>query len=324
MLRPFYIVFLLTLMAIDAWPQATDVVKPSIQNWTLADGTSFDAFLSATKDDQVRLLVRTTVPIAAFDASSKARITTLSELPPEELLKHHQSPEAWTSSGGKVVYAVFEAVHGDKVNLLVRKELSQTALSDASRLQLHALLNKDKMPAMDLEGFEVPSIALSIEPSASMDLTAKPDAKLDLTNKKPAKIELDKYKYEEKPSGPKKSSPATKAEETQSQSLQQKEAQAKLLARQQQRAAANDRIVSLLKEFEALYSERGESEMASDEWTKKYDNFIERLEQSRHMDHDDLIAYSALAIAAGAVGRRDHRGVVSSLLMLSEFLVRSR
>ena len=80
MLRPFYIVLLLTLTAIDAWPQTPDLFKPSIYKWTLSDGKSMEASIVSSNEDQVTMLVRTTAPMAAFNTSSKARMETLASI----------------------------------------------------------------------------------------------------------------------------------------------------------------------------------------------------------------------------------------------------
>lgn len=327
MLRPVSIFVFLAFTASSAWSQLPGAIKPKIQRWTLVDGKLIDAAVLSADEEKVEMLVRTTAPVSVFDERSKTRIEMLSQLPPEELVTHQQTPEPWASSSGKVVSAIFESAQGSNVTFLVSKELSRQSLNESSQSQLQEWIDVGKVPEMDLGEYEVPSFELSTDQAASMDLTAKPDIELDLTKKAPTNIKLDRYKFDEKLGDDKGKSPLKTPEvikpvlANQSSSNQQDE-KTKMLARQKKRAAANDRIAYFMKEFGTLFSQRGDSAQPDDAWRAKYNDFITRLDQSRKLDGQDIIAYSSIAIAAAAAERGDKGAVVKNLLMLSEYLLR--
>ena len=318
MLRPLCLAFLLATYPINTWSEVPDFSTLDVRTWTMTSGKTMEGSLVSSDGDRVTMLVRNTIPVAALDAPSKFRISALSELTDKELKKRPLTPESWTSASGKVVSAVFESARGGKVSLLVSKEIPLSELSDASRLQLQVMMDDDEVPAMDLSGIDVPELSLTMEPSVAIDLSTEPDILVDMKNDSSVLEKLNKYVRDDVPSEPTASQASAESDAGPT------PAELAAAARQKRLALSNQRIAAFMKEFKALYSSRGDAEVAEESWKKRYEEFLARIDQVRKLEPDDLIAYSSLALAAAALERRDERAIVSSLLMLSEFLIASR
>ena len=259
----------------------------------MADGKTIDGSLVSSDGEKVRMLVRNVVPVSGLDLPSKSRIAALSELTQKELKKRPLTPETWTSADGRAVLAVFESTFRGKVSLLVATEIPLESLSDASRLQLQVMMDEDEVPAMDLTGIDVPELSLAMEPSVSLDLSMEPDILVDMKNDSSVLEALDKYVRDDKPIEPPAAQTSADSEAGPT------PAELAALARQKKLAVSNQRISAFMAEFKILYSSRGDSEVADESWKTRYEDFLQKIDQVRKLEHDDLIAL----FLAGA-GRR--------------------
>tara|TARA_R110002049_G_scaffold2750_8_gene22145 strand:- start:55246 stop:56274 length:1029 start_codon:yes stop_codon:yes gene_type:complete len=320
MLRLICLALLLATTPAVAGAQTVPAPPEEIPTWTLADGKTINALFVANDGDQVTMLVRNTVPIKIFDAKSKARIAQLAALSPQQLTERPAKPEPWTSANGKVVSAIFDSVQGENVSFLVQKKIALSSLSEESRLQLEQASSDDSLPSMLIPEVEIPELSLTLEPTVSIDLSKEPDVMIDFKNDSTVLLELDKYVNEASPS---ETEPEVDTYSTQP-IVGPTPSDLAAIARQKKRAEASQRLIRFLDEFKVLYAERGDSQIPDPAWKKRYDNYLDTIDRFRKVDHDDLIAYSTLALAAAALERGDEPAVVASLLMLSEFLLDSR